>query len=212
MRTSAKSQQDSSANTASNKAKPLSAAHTRFVAGYLKTRNGTKAYLAAGYNCSENAAATASYRLLRQAHIREAIEQASSETLEQAKAETGITLERTLREIGRLAFFDVRQLLNPDGSPKALTDLDDDTAAAVAGLDVQSMELGGEEGKAAINAFIKKYKLSDKRAALDMLMRHLGGYKEDNNQAAGGLGELFAQVKRSSLPIAANLPPEGEDA
>jgi phage terminase small subunit len=207
MRTGAPSEQSGTAAPA----KPLSAKHQRFVAEYVKDRNATKAYQRAYPNSTTAAAGSAGSRLLKDARISAAISQAESQVLEQVKAETGITLERTLREIGRLAFFDPRQLLNSDGSPKAITELDDDTAAAIAGLDVQSMELGGDEGKAAVASFIKKYKLSDKRAALDMLMRHLGGYKEDNNQAAGTLAELLSQVQRSSLPIASTVPAEDDD-
>ena len=195
------------AESAPAPAKPLSAQHARFAVEYSRDRNATKAYGRVYPNASEGAAAVGGSRLLKNAQIREAIAATESQILIQAIAESGITLERTLREIGRLAFFDVRQLLNADGSCKPLTDLDEEAAASIAGLDLQSIDLG--QGEKSIAAVVRKYKISDKRAALDMLMRHLGGYKEDNKQQ-GGLAELLAQVKRSALPIVSTLPPEGD--
>jgi predicted RND superfamily exporter protein len=51
--------------------------------------------------------------------------------VQQAKAErsekTGITAERALKEIYRLATFDPRKLFNEDGTIKPIHDLDDDT-------------------------------------------------------------------------------------
>lgn len=48
----------------------------------------------------------------------------------------GITAERVLQERSRLAFFDVRRLFRDDGSPVPVNELDADTAAAIAGLEV----------------------------------------------------------------------------
>ena len=56
--------------------------------------------------------------------------------LEKVQRETGITLERTLREIARIGFFDPRRMFAPDGRPLGITELDDDIAAVIAGLDV----------------------------------------------------------------------------
>lgn len=206
MRKGAATDQPDSTNAQRSRAKPLSPAHSRFVAEYLRSHNATEAYLLAYPNSSRGAAATGGSRLLKNAHIREQIAHTEAEILEQAKAETGITLERTLRAIGQLAFFDIRRLLRPDGTPKSLTELDEEEAAAIAGLELQSMLGDGKES----GLLVRKYKLSDRRAALDMLMRHLGGYKEDNKQQ-GGLAELLSQVKRSSVPIAATVPAEGDD-
>ncbi len=47
-----------------------------------------------------------------------------------------LTEARVNRETARIAFFEPRKLFDPDGSPKQVTDLDDDTAAAISGIDV----------------------------------------------------------------------------
>lgn len=79
-----------------------------------------------------------------------------------------ITVERVTAELAKMAFFDVRKLFNGDGSPKSIQDLDDETAAAVAGIDVANV------GNAEIGiGQVLKLKLADKRASLELLGKHL---------------------------------------
>src|SRR5213079_2027770 len=72
-----------------------------------------------------------------------------------------ITAERVLLERARLAFLDPRKLVDAKGKALGLHQLDDDTAAAVAGFEV-------ERGRVA------KIKLLDKGASLTALEKHLG--------------------------------------
>ena len=46
-----------------------------------------------------------------------------------------ISSERVLTELSKLAFFDVRRVFNEDGTLKAISELDSETAASIAGLD-----------------------------------------------------------------------------
>ena len=61
---------------------------------------------------------------------------------------TEITADRVLKEIARPAFLDIRKAFNADGSLKPIHDLDDDTAAAIAGLEVS--EIRGEDGVSTV--------------------------------------------------------------
>lgn len=88
------------------------------------------------------------------------------------------TVERVLAEYARLGFFDPRQLFNPDGSPKNIQELDDDAAAAIAGLDIEVKSDG---------AVVKKYKINDKKGALDSIAKHLGMFV-DKHEIAGSDG------------------------
>ena len=72
-----------------------------------------------------------------------------------------ITTERTLREIARLAYFDPRNLFHANGAPKAIHELDDDSAAALAGIEVTE-EFDGSGQDRVFTGFTKKYKLADK--------------------------------------------------
>lgn len=159
--------------TNNSEQKPLNRQQTLFVQEYLKDHNATQAAIRAGY--SKATAAQIGSRLLRHVQIGQAIELAKQEHLARVQAETGITLERTLKEIARLAFFDARKLYDADGKPIPINLLDDDTAAAIAGLKVVT------KGNADMGfGEITEYKVSEKKGALDMLMKNLGGYEADN--------------------------------
>lgn len=88
-----------------------------------------------------------------------------------------ITKDRVLQEFARLAFFDPRMLYRDDGSPIPIGELDDDTAAAVAGLDIQEVFEGFGEDRKFVG-YTKKYKISDKVRALEGLAKHLGMFTE----------------------------------
>lgn len=101
------------------------------------------------------------------------------ELLKQAAANNEVTVDRVVKELARLAFFDIRKLVNADGTPLPLHNLDDDTAAAIAGLDVARV------GNAMIGeAEVLKFKIADKKGALELLGRHLGLFEKDNQQQA----------------------------
>lgn len=97
----------------------------------------------------------------------------------------------------RLAFFDVRKLVDADGNPIPINKLDDDTAAAIAGLDIQEVKLG--EGGAI--AVVKKYKIADKNSAIERLFKHLGLFEKDNTQRIDPIATLLASMSKSALPI-----------
>lgn len=152
-----------------------------FIAEYKIDRNGRRAAIAAGYS-ARSADSTAS-RLLRSDKVRAEVEQHRADAIAKVQAETGITLERTLREVARIGFFDPRRLFGLDGDPLPLSELDDDTAAVIAGLEVfEEFEGSGKDRK--LIGHVKKWKLADKNSALEKLMKHLGAYEVDNSQKA----------------------------
>jgi phage terminase small subunit len=114
---------------------------------------------------------------------------------------TGIaSASRVLLEASRLALFDPRKLFNADGSPKPIGELDDDTAAALAGLDVQeSFEGSGDER--VFVGYVKKYKVADKNSALEKLFKHHGLYELDNKQKTDPLAELLKSISGAALPV-----------
>lgn len=81
-----------------------------------------------------------------------------------------VTVERVVREFARLAFVDVRKLYRDDGEPIPIQELDDDTAAAIAGVEVVTERGKGEDPGVTV---VRKYKLADKRASLADLGRFL---------------------------------------
>jgi phage terminase small subunit len=142
-----------------------------FVAEYLVDFNATQAAARAGY--SKKTAGKIGHELLKKPEIQTAIRS----RLDELTAEIEITQEKVLREYARVAFFDPRKLLNSDGTPKPVDELDDNTAAALAGLDVEVV--GNEESGLAT---IRKYKIANKLGGLDSLSKYLGLFEKHNDQ------------------------------
>lgn len=166
-----------------------------FCLAYLETGNASEAYRRS-YNTAKMKPETVCRNAkgllddtkiaARIAELRKPIEEAVQ-----------IDLTRVVRELVRLATFDPRKLLNADGSPKPINELDDDTAAAVAGLDMLEQFEGQGKDRVFVG-YVKKYKIADKNAALDKLMKHLGGYEKDNRQKSDGVLALLQAVAQSS--------------
>lgn len=171
----------------------LTARQERFVAEYLVDLNATQAAIRAGY--SPKTAQEQASRLLSNVMVAKLVE----EKRQNHQQNTGITAERVLREVAGLAFFDVRKLVNADGSPKAITDLDDETARAIQGIELQTVKDGEND-----LALVRKYKIADKNAALEKLMKHLGLFEKDNSQnnPATAMAKLLDLVNGSKLPLA----------
>lgn len=107
-----------------------------------------------------------------------------------------VTVERVLAEYAKLGFFDPRKLFHEDGKPKNIASLDDETAAALSGLDVQEVyEWNYETETKEFVGYVKKYKLADKKGALDSMAKYLGMFSDGvsiNNKIVvfGGEDEL----------------------
>lgn len=165
----------------------LSSAEDRrnsFVEAYLSNGgNATDAAIQAGFSASS--ARRQGHRMTTDVHIAAMLDKRRAElcnTLE-------ISTERILKERARLSFFDVRKLFDKNGQPLPITELDDDTAAAIAGIEVIEQYEGTGDDRVFVG-FLKKYKLSDKGASLTALEKHLGMYEKDNSQKAGALEGL----------------------
>jgi phage terminase small subunit len=121
-----------------------------------------------------------------------------------------VSSARVLQEIARIALFDPRKLFFDDGTPKPITSLDDDTAAALAGLDVtEEFEGSGEDRKFV--GYTKKYKIADKNTALEKLAKHLGLYEKDNTQKTSPLTDLYRAISNTPLPVVANPVADDDD-
>ena len=163
-----------------------------FVREYLVDLNATQAAIRAGYSAKR--ADAIGHENLRKPEIADAV----SAAMKVREKRTGITADRVLLELARIAFFDPRQLLNPDGSPKPINELDDDTAAAVAGLDIVEQFEGTGEDRVFVG-YTKKFKIADKNTALTNAMRHLGMLKDKLEVEASivGLAERMRHQRQA---------------
>lgn len=143
--------------------KPLNDKQRRFVEEYLVDLNATQAAIRAGYS-SKTARVIAAENL-----AKPAIAAAIAEAQAKRSAKTGITAERVLTELGRIAFVDLSNAFHEGGGLKSLDQMDEDTRRAVAGLEVTSLTEDGEH-----IGTLKKLKMTDKLGALNTLAKHFG--------------------------------------
>lgn len=170
----------------------------KFVAEYLISGNATQAALAAGYS------AKTAYKIgaenLRKPQIASLLEQKQSviaASQDERLAAMELTKERVQREIARIAFFDARKMFAQDGTPLAITELDDDTAACIVGLDVLEEWVGHGEDRVLVG-HVKKYKIANKNVALDQASKILGMYEKDNEQTKPNVRVVVVPAKDAS--------------
>lgn len=154
----------------------------RFAAEYLVDADRSAAAVRAGYSLKR--ATRRGHELMRNNEVGYAIAMA-----QRARSlRTGITRERVLLELARIAFADLGRLVSWSGthfSVKRLAQLSDDEAAAIA--EVKSGDRDGE--RVALG-------LHDKGAALEILARHCGLYDAGGPEAAqSGRARLLARLR-----------------
>jgi phage terminase small subunit len=134
--------------------------HEIFCYKYVELkRNGTAAAEAAGYSPGLTARNMA-FNLLKRPEIRARIIELAAPVLRKAK----LDMEEMLGHIHAVATFDRRKLYHPDGRRKLFIELDTQTASAIS-------HMGATD-------FVPY----DKMKAIDMAMKHLGGFEKDNEQ------------------------------
>ena len=165
----------------------------KFVAEYLISGNATQAALAAGY--SPKTAHVIGQENLKKPVIASLLQAKNTEIAarqDERLAAMELTKERVQREIARIAFFDARKMFDKDGNPLAITDLDDDTAACIVGLDVLEEWDGVGENRVLVG-HVKKYKIANKNVALDQASKILGMYEKDNVQKTPPLSAMATE-------------------
>jgi len=176
---------------AKRRAKKTAEHDAAFVEHYLGNlpRNATQAYKNLHPNASIRTCEVNGSALLRKAEVAAMVEARTKEL--QDKLE--LTTERVLKQLSRQVFFDIRKLFNDDGTIKAPHELDDDTAAAIASVENEELFKGRGEEREHVGT-LRKVKIFDKNPALANAMKHLGLFKEDNNQKADPIRELLAAI------------------
>lgn len=194
---------------ATRKANGLNTRQAMFALEYVRTKNAVAAYRAAGYRADVNV--SGAHALMRNPRVVAEIRRIEAEELERIRQRTGIDLEATLVSLARVAFADVRKLFHNDGRPKDVSELDDDTAMAVEGIEVVENYAGTGEDRQFVG-YTKKYKMARRSAAQDMLMKHLGGYRAaqdgEASAAVNALANLLGSMRRSTLPVAEEVEPD----
>lgn len=172
-----------------------------FVQWLIKGKSQREAYKLAGYKTDTMADAVIDVKaceLLKSGKVAVRHEELRSRIIKEAEDECIISVKDVLREYKKLGFFDPRKLFDDDGKPIPINQLDDDTAAAIAGLDVLEEYEGHGEERTFIG-YTKKYKITDKKGALDSIAKHLGMFVERVDHTLTDLSQLTPEERRARI-------------
>lgn len=161
------------------RASGLTPKQNRFVVEYQKDGNATQAAIRAGY--SQKTAYSIGHENLNKPEIAAFLGAKTAKSL----GKLDLTVERVQREIARLAFFNPKSLYDDSGNLKPIHELDDDTAAAIAGIDLSQMVVKSADGTTTIATQTKKIKHHSKGLALALAAKHLKML--DKSELAGGV-------------------------
>ena len=142
---------------------PLTPKQERFVVAYLLDMNATQAAVRCGY--SPKTAKAQGSRLLTNVDIQAAIQRTHARALER----NGLTADRTLEELRRVGFSDVRHLFKDDGSLIPLRELPPEVSASIASIETVMKNAAAGDG---VVDRVLKVKFWDKNRALNDLARH----------------------------------------
>lgn len=173
--------------------KKLTEKEEAFCQSYLIDFNGARAARDAGY--SENSAKEIAAENLTKPHIQARIQQLRNEMGDKFN----ITRERIAQEYARIAFFDIRKIHTVDGAIIPVNLFGDDEAAAVAGIEVYEEKIKVGEGDLTVG-MVKKIKITDKRSALDSLVKLMGYAAPDKIEHSGDLGITWNEERTYEDP------------
>jgi len=135
-----------------------------------------------------------SSELFARPHVQEYLNELKRVAREIAEKKLEISVERVLREFARIGFSDIRKIFNKEnGNLINPSKLDDDTAAAVSGVEVVTTAVGtGEDVQIEYTHKIKTY---DKLRALENLAKYLHLF-----ETAGATPEEGCKFKGVPIP------------
>jgi phage terminase small subunit len=163
----------------------------RFCQEYVIDHNATQAAIRAGY--SEHSARITASKLLTKANIAGEVSRLEEEIAERCK----IDAEKVLNELAKIAFSDVGKLFS-GGALMSVTEVDDDTRAAIASIEVVQRTTGSRDDPEV--EYTSKIKTWDKIKALELIGKHLGFFADPtsitNNVQAAQVIFAFPDNKR----------------
>lgn len=148
----------------------LSDKEERFCQEYIIDLNATQAAKRAGY--SEATARQIGSENLSKLDIQERIGQ-----LKEARVKrTEITADKVLKELAKLGFSNIADYVNDDMTMKQLKTIKRRKSAAISSIKKSVTTFDGGEKETI------EFKLYDKKGALELIGKHIGFFKEDNQQ------------------------------
>lgn len=165
--------------------RPLTGKQQRFVTEYMVDRAPKAAAIRAGY--APKNADVAAARMLALPSIRGEVDK----LVRIERERTGVSVERILKNIQRIAEADLRLAFFPDGTLKPIHDIPADVALAMSSIETDDiiMPNGRKVG------LTRKIKFWDKTKALELLGKHLAMFTDNvRHTADDALRELLVLV------------------
>ena len=166
----------------------MTEAQKRFCDEYLIDLNATRAYKVAYPRCKKDETANAaSSRMLRNVKVQEYI----SERQQEIEQRTEITQDMVIKELANIAFFNIKNIYNGNGTLKAVKDIDEETIRAISSVKVLqkagamkiNIDMDGKDNEVPIEHIQEQtieFKTNDKVKALELLGKHLGMFNDIN--------------------------------
>jgi phage terminase small subunit len=166
-----------------------------FAKEYLIDLNATKAAIRAGY--SEKTAYSQGQRLLKDVEIQALVQTA----MNKRSSKTDITAERVLKELGKIAFADIKDFIEFEEPVESETESEVDgkrvkTIISRQGITIKpSQDIDGtilsevSEGKDGL-----KIKLHDKMKALELIGKHLVLFTDKQELTGPGGGPIEYKI------------------
>ncbi len=147
-----------------------------FALKYVECGNASEAYRHA-YDVGENTKPETVWVKAAECLANGKVAERVIQLQEELKERTIVSVERTLEELSRIGFSDVRKVLTSTGHLASPGDWDDETAASIASIEVVTSSTGekDDEGRPVVE-HVHKVKMWDKNSALEKIGKHLAMY------------------------------------
>lgn len=165
----------------------------------LQGKTQREAYKLAGYKAvrGEDADSSAS-RIASNVKVSAYIQYRRNEIILRAQYTTGVTVERTMKELERISFFDPAKLYDENGNLKNIPDMDEDVRRAIAGIDVMEEYEGTGKDRKFIG-YTKKIRFWNKVEANKELCKIQGMYAPQRHEVAGEINVKVVERKESEI-------------
>lgn len=137
----------------------------KFCYEYLIDRNALHAAIRAGFS-AKTAKAQAS-RIFNNPYVQYKIKR----LIEECNAKLLINAENVLSEMKKLAYFDIQDIYNEDGSIKSMKDIPENVRKAIAAVEVEAIFIGRGKLRTRIGT-TTKLRFWPKDRMLEMLAKH----------------------------------------
>ena len=164
----------------------------KFCQEYAITNNRSEAYRRAysTKNMKEATVNNNAYMLMKNSDILERVKMLQNKALRKNE----ITLQEIVGTLANIARFDIADIYDEDGNLKPLNEISKKRRSAIS--EVESSEIVREGKRLGVN---KKIKTHSKLQAIEMLMKHFGGFEKDNKQKLPETVEEIPREERDML-------------